>query len=64
MDNLTFGKIKEAIEKYTDIAIATRKDPTVDEMGAALSLYLSLNNSILAINLLMKAIISKEECLY
>lgn len=45
MDNLTFGKIKEAIEKYNNIAIATRKDPTVDEMGAALSLYLSLSNS-------------------
>ena len=42
MDNLTFSKIKEAIDKYTNIAIVTRKDPSVDEMGAALSLYLSL----------------------
>lgn len=42
MDNLTFSKIKEAIEKYKSIAIATRKDPSVDEMGGALSLYLAL----------------------
>lgn len=42
MDNLTFSKIKEAIEKYTNIAIATAKDPSVDEMGAALSLFLAL----------------------
>lgn len=45
MDNLTFSKIKEAIEKYNNIAIVTKKDPSVDEMGAALSLYLSLGNS-------------------
>lgn len=45
MDNLTFNKIKEAIEKYNNIAIVTKKDPSVDEMGAALSLYLSLSNS-------------------
>lgn len=46
MDNLTFSKIKEAIEKYNNIAIATPKDPSVDEMGAALSLYLSLYLSL------------------
>src|SRR3989338_4521442 len=44
MDNLTFSKIKEAIEKYYNIAIATRRDPSVDEMAAALSLYLSIKN--------------------
>src|SRR3972149_7734872 len=44
MDNLTFSKIKEAIEKYSNIAVATRRDPSVDEMAAALSLYLSLKN--------------------
>ena len=44
MDNLTFSKIKEAIDKYTNISIVTRKDPSVDEMGAALSLYLSLKD--------------------
>ena len=42
MDNLTFSKIKEAIEKYENIAVVTAKDPSVDEMGAALALYLSL----------------------
>lgn len=42
MDNLTFSKIKEAIEKYNNIAVVTRSNPSVDEMGAALSLYLSL----------------------
>lgn len=41
-NNLTFSKIKEAIDKHTNIAIVTRKTPTVDDMGAALSLYLSL----------------------
>lgn len=45
MDNLTFAKIKEAIEKYNNIAVVTRIDPSVDEMGAALSLYLSLKST-------------------
>ena len=45
MDNLTFTKIKEAIEKYNNIAIVTPTDPSVDEMGAALSLYLSLKST-------------------
>lgn len=44
MDNLTFNKIKEAIEKYNNVAIVTAGDPSVDEMGAALSLYLSLKD--------------------
>nr|MBI5455665.1 hypothetical protein [Candidatus Levybacteria bacterium] len=51
MDNLTFSKIKEAIEKYNSIAIATRKDPSVDEMGAALSLYLSLKTTGKAVSI-------------
>jgi hypothetical protein len=42
MDNLTFTKIKESLEKSQSIAVVTRKDPSVDEMAAALSLYLSL----------------------
>ena len=46
MDNLTFSKIKEAIEKYTNIAIATPRDPSIDEMGAALSLFLALKPDI------------------
>src|ERR1035437_3329464 len=44
MDNLTFNKIREAVAKYNNIAIAVPKDPTVDEMGAALGLYLSLED--------------------
>lgn len=43
-NNLTFSKIKEAIDKYNNIAVVTRKNPAVDEMAAALSLYLSLMN--------------------
>lgn len=45
MDNLTFSKIKEAIEKYNNISVVTRNNPSVDEMGAALSLYLSLKQT-------------------
>ena len=45
MDNLTFGKIKEAIGKYKNIAIAVPVNPTMDEMAAALALYLSLYSS-------------------
>jgi hypothetical protein len=45
MDNLTFNKIKEALEKYNGIAVVTRKDPSVDEMAGALSLYLSLKQT-------------------
>jgi hypothetical protein len=44
MDNLTINKIREAIGKYKSIAIAAPIDPTVDEMGAALGLYLSLED--------------------
>jgi hypothetical protein len=44
MDNLTFNKIREAVDKYNNIAIAVPKDPTVDEMGAGLGLYLALED--------------------
>lgn len=44
MDNLTFSKIKEALDKYNNVAIVTRQDPSVDEMAGALSLYLSLGD--------------------
>lgn len=43
MDNLTFTKIREAIEKYNNIAIAVPASPLMDEMAAALGLYLSLS---------------------
>jgi hypothetical protein len=42
MDNLTFPKIKEAIEKYNNIGIATSADSSLDGMAASLSLYLAL----------------------
>ncbi len=42
MDNLTFSKIKEALNKYNNVAVVTREDPSVDEMAGALALYLSL----------------------
>ena len=45
MDNLTFSKIKEAIEKYNSIGVVTRRDPSVDEMAGALSLYLSIKSA-------------------
>ncbi len=41
---MTFSKIKEALSKYTNVAIAVPIDPTVDEMGASLGLYLSLKD--------------------
>ena len=44
MDNLTFSKIKESLEKYKAIAVVTRKDPSVDEMAGALSLYLAIKS--------------------
>ncbi len=43
MDNLTITKIKEAIEKYNNIAIAVPANPLMDEMAAALSLYLTIS---------------------
>lgn len=44
MDNLTFSKIKESVERYNNIAIAVSNNPSVDQMAAALSLYLSLQS--------------------
>lgn len=43
MDNLIYTKIREAIEKYSNIAIAVAANPLMDEMAAALGLYLSLS---------------------
>ncbi len=45
MDNLTLRQITEAIEKNKTIGIVTAKNPSVDDMAAALSLYLSLKNA-------------------
>lgn len=45
MDNTTLQKLKDAIGKSNSIGIAVGHEPTVDEMGAALSLYLLLKNA-------------------
>ncbi len=42
MDNTIFRQIGESIEKNPSIGIVTAKNPTLDEMGAALALYLAL----------------------
>lgn len=42
MDNATIQKLKDAIAKSNSIGIAVGQNPSVDEMGAALSLYLLL----------------------
>jgi nanoRNase/pAp phosphatase (c-di-AMP/oligoRNAs hydrolase) len=42
MDNTAFRQIGDAIEKNPTIGIVTGKNPTLDDMGAALALYLVL----------------------
>ena len=42
MDNATFRQIGDVIEKNSTIGIVTVENPTLDEMGSALALYLSL----------------------
>ena len=44
MDSLTFSKIKEAIDRYNNIAVAVSNNPSVDQMASALALSLSLQN--------------------
>jgi len=43
MDNTSLQKIKDAIAKSTNIGIVVGQNPTLDQMAAALSLYLLLN---------------------
>jgi hypothetical protein len=45
MDNTTLQKLKDAIGKSNSIGIAVGREPSIDEMGAALSLYLLLKNA-------------------
>jgi hypothetical protein len=45
MDNITLEKIKDLLAKNENIGIAVGKNPGVDEMAAALSLYLALSQS-------------------
>lgn len=42
MDNQTLQSIKDVLDNNENIAIAVGKNPTLDEMAAALSLYLAL----------------------
>lgn len=44
MDNLTLQKIKDILDKNSTIAISVGRNPRIDDMGAALALYLSLKN--------------------
>ncbi len=44
MNNGQIDQLKELIAKYQSIGIAIKKTPNVDEMAAALSLYLSLQS--------------------
>lgn len=44
MDNATIQKINEVVGKNDAVAIAVGKNPTIDDMGAALALYLSLRD--------------------
>ncbi|MBI2028105.1 MAG: hypothetical protein HYT07_00715 [Candidatus Levybacteria bacterium] len=43
MDNLTITKLKALIDENANIGIAVGKNPGIDEMGAALALYLALS---------------------
>ena len=43
MDNVMLEKIKELLSKNETIGIAVGKNPGVDEMAGALSLYLALS---------------------
>ena len=45
MDKTTIQKLKDAIAKSNSIGIAVGQNPSVDEMGAALSLYLLLKGA-------------------
>lgn len=45
MDKNTIQKLKDAIAKSNSIGIAVGQNPTIDEMGAALAIYLLLGNA-------------------
>ena len=42
MDSLTFKQIKDLIDSNQEIAVVAGKNPSLDDMGAALSLYLAI----------------------
>ena len=45
MDKNIIQKLKDVIAKSNNIGIAVGNQPSIDEMGAALSLYLLLRNA-------------------
>ncbi len=45
MDKIALQKIKDLLPKHEHIGIAVGKNPSIDEMGAALALYLTLTQS-------------------
>jgi hypothetical protein len=45
MDNLILEKVKELLTKNENIGIAVGRNPGIDEMAAALSLYLSIQEA-------------------
>src|ERR1700761_7569916 len=45
MDKQTLQRLKDTIAKSNSIGIAVGQNPSIDEMGAALSLYLLLKNA-------------------
>lgn len=44
MENSVFQKMRDAISRNETIAVVVGKNPSIDEMGAALALYLTLQN--------------------
>ncbi|MGH7245996.1 MAG: hypothetical protein ACREGI_03615, partial [Candidatus Levyibacteriota bacterium] len=42
MDNQTFQRLKEILSKHQAVGVVVKPNPTIDEMGAALGLFLSL----------------------
>lgn len=51
MDKTTIQKLKDAIARSNSIGIAVGHNPSVDEMGAALSLYLLLKSANKAVSI-------------
>lgn len=45
MENTAFKQLREAIDKARNIGIVVGKNPSLDEMGSALALYLSLSDT-------------------
>lgn len=45
MENIAFRQLKEVVDKSNSIGIVVGKDPSIDQMAAALALYLSFTQS-------------------